>query len=279
MGKTGLLNKEISRRQLLIGSAFLGGSAALVGGRMFYEPHAIEIERIELTLPRLRRETVIAFLTDLHFCKERPDNLQHIAELTMDLEPDLILMGGDYIEDRKYSQSLLELADALSADLGCFAVMGNWEHWIEIDPAEMRRSLADVGVGLLVNESRTLGDAGLWLMGADDPSTGSESYNGLAPFPDDHAVLMLAHAPAILRSLSAKRLATDLILCGHTHGGQVRLPLLRPPFLPFGSDGYVSGLYESDGMRMYVSRGVGTSILPIRFMCRPEITRIRLLPG
>jgi hypothetical protein len=88
--------------------------------------------------------------------------------------------------------------------------------------------------------------------------------------------LALFHSPDLFDAVAPK---VDLALAGHTHGGQVSLPLLGPPWLPPGSGAYVDGWYQRGAARMHVSRGVGTSILPVRFLCRPEVAVVELIPS
>lgn len=93
--------------------------------------------------------------------------------------------------------------------------------------------------------------------------------------PADAFRLAVFHSPATFDDIAGK---IPVALAGHTHGGQVRIPLLPPIWLPYGSGDYVDGWYEKNGSRMYVTRGVGVSILPVRFLCRPEVAFITLTP-
>ena len=109
----------------------------------------------------------------------------------------------------------------------------------------------------------------------DDPFSGADKLGGAlrgtqrTPF-----AILLSHSPQMF--MKADLTKFDLVLTGHTHGGQVRLPGLGPLWLPAGSEGYGSGWFYGIHAQMYVSRGVGTSILPIRFLCRPELALITL---
>ncbi|MDP8257137.1 MAG: metallophosphoesterase [Candidatus Alcyoniella australis] len=268
----------ISRRNLLIGGGVLASGATLLAGDVLYEHFAIAVEQVRLELPHLRNQVRVALLTDMHFREADPERVAKIVELTNGLNPDLVLLGGDYTESEQGREPLLELVDALNPPLGCLAVMGNWEHWVGYSAKQLGTDLREVGAKLLVNQAHDLADAGIWIIGTDDPALGLDDLKGLAPFPDNRCRLVLAHAPVILRALRSRGMSAELVLCGHTHGGQIKPPLFKPPFLPFGADGYVSGLYCEKTATMYVSRGIGTSIMPLRINCPAEITLLTLSP-
>jgi predicted MPP superfamily phosphohydrolase len=127
-----------------------------------------------------------------------------------------------------------------------------------------------------VNEAREV-RPGLWLAGLDDDLSGAPDVAAAErEVPVGGFVLGLFHSPASFGRVAGR---WPLALAGHTHGGQVRVPLLPPLWLPGGSGDYVAGWYEEAGSRLFVSRGVGTSIAPLRFFCRPEVALVTLRPG
>jgi predicted MPP superfamily phosphohydrolase len=159
----------------------------------------------------------------------------------------------------------------LHAPLGVFAVLGNWEHWQP--PAAAREELARSGVTLLTNEGRLIAP-GIWLAGVDDALAGNpDPDRALRDAPPGAFRIAIFHSPVAFDDMASR---IDLALAGHTHGGQVRAPFLPPLWLPPGSGRFVAGWYESGKARMYVSRGVGTSIVDVRFACRPEVAIIRI---
>ena len=160
----------------------------------------------------------------------------------------------------------------LRAPLGAWAVRGNWENW---RPSINERAFYEsAGVHFLLNSSAPVG--GLWLVGLDDEASGRPDLDAaLRGVPRGAWTLALFHSPTYLDQAAGR---CNIALAGHTHGGQVRLPFLGPLWLPRGCGRFVEGWYEERGTRMYVSRGIGTSILPIRFFCRPELDLITLTP-
>jgi predicted MPP superfamily phosphohydrolase len=163
------------------------------------------------------------------------------------------------------------------------AVLGNWEHWAGVDLVDLRDLYAKHGVRLLVNEQIRLdfGDRVLTVKGLDDftagrPDTGVASGDsndsGDSADSGKRLSLLVQHSPGWFQSRSAEALKGRFTLClaGHTHGGQVTL-FGRPFWVPRGSGDFVAGHYDTRMCPLYVSRGIGTSLVPVRFGARPEI--------
>ena len=129
------------------------------------------------------------------------------------------------------------------------------------------------GARLLSNEVHEL-RPGVWLAGFDDVYS-DPNAGALGQIPSGAFVIALFHSPTYFDAIAGR---VDLALAGHTHGGQVRLPFVSP-WLPPGSGRYVAGWYEAGGSKLYVSRGIGTSMLPLRFRCRPELALITVGPA
>jgi hypothetical protein len=181
--------------------------------------------------------------------------------------------GDGWIDEAVYDGPR-EVLSRIRAPLGLWVARGNWENWRR-HPHE-RSFYEAIGATLLVDDGRPA-RSDLWVMGLDDPWTGHpDAEAALADAPPSAFRLALFHSPVLLQAVAGR---ADLALAGHTHGGQVRPPLVPPFWLPYGSGAYVAGWYEENGTRMYVSRGVGTSTLPIRFNCRPELAIITVSPG
>lgn len=219
----------------------------------------------------------IAFLTDLHagsFLEE--DGLLAICEEVTRRQPDLICFGGDLINSRACELELLDgPLRALDAPLGVFAVPGNHDHRWFGDMTPWQEYLERRGVEVIANRGRRLrrGGDSLWLCGVDDLTDGTPDLDAaLAGRHAGEATVLLAHQPD--HFIEARDHGVDLVLSGHTHGGQVKLFGWAP--VKHTRHGFVSGGYRHAHSRLYVSRGVGATVLPLRFGARPEIPIVRL---
>jgi uncharacterized protein len=239
------------------------------------EPDWIEVTRHHVTAP-VDPPLRIAHLTDLHV--RRVGRREEILLAHLEREkPDAIVITGDsvvdgdvFVTERKRGDAFLharagELLKRLRAPLGVWAVRGNWENNRRL--RDERAYYEAHGIRLLVNESREL-CPGVWLAGLDDPLGRPDIDTPLESIPRGAFAVALFHSPALFDAVAGR---VPLALAGHTHGGQVRLPFLRPFWLPPHCGRYLEGWYEERGSRLYVSRGIGTSLLPVRFLCRPEL--------
>jgi len=251
------------------------------------EPNWIEVTRHQAWFTNLPAEfngLVVAHLSDLHI-KDYGFREGHARKLLAEEKPSLIVLTGDFTlegSDPTAIQRFLKDLKALKPTFGIWAVLGNHDHWYPpVQGSEaMRKFFNEAGVALLVNEGGRIGKGGdtLSLIGVDDPFSGygdlRVALKGMRRTP---FTVLLTHSPQIFMKADLSRF--DLVLAGHTHGGQVRFPGIGALWLPAGSEGYDSGWFYGMAARMYVTRGVGVSILPIRFLCRPEIALITLKQG
>lgn len=268
----------ISRRRFLTITAGLAGGLFL-GKACWYEPRTFVLEERQLSIakippgPGLR----IIHLSDLHL-RSLPGHFAAAAATINELRPDLILLTGDYLDQARQLDGALDFIRMLHAEKGIFAIQGNWEYWARLEGAPLRRQLAAAGAELLIDQRRDLQIRGipLSILGIDYPSASHNLENIRKLAATDRLNIVLSHVPAFghdtLSSLA------DLILSGHTHGGQVRLPYVQPFYLPRFSSPFVAGLYPVTEKRipLYVNRGMGTSLLPVRFLCPPEIALLQL---
>jgi len=270
--------RKISRRRFLTTTLGLGGG--LVAGKGFvWEPRNLQVVELALILPKIPpgRELRLVQLSDLHINRYN-GYFRRVAEAAMKLRPDIILLTGDYLEEQRNLSEVRSFLKLLEAPEGIFAVQGNWEYWSRLEGENLRQKFQASGVQLLINQQQQLDirDVPLTIHGLDYPS-GSENLVILEHQADPGRVnLLLSHVPEFSHHLLGSKF--DLIMSGHTHGGQVRLPLLPPFYLPRYSGNFVAGLYRVGPHQtpLYVTRGIGTSVLPIRLWCRPEITLLRL---
>lgn len=230
-----------------------------------------------LPVAGLARTVEILHLTDLHVRDEGPWLDSLCTALRALRPPDLLVLTGDVVTTGWTGAAVTQLLESLPvAPLGRFAVMGNWEHWSGATPGPWRSRLSEHGVRLLHNERAVLDD--LVLVGTDDHLAGEAPPDDLVPTETDSLpVVALTHSPAHAPALAGPRV--PLVLSGHSHGGQVRLPLLGAGWVPMGTGPYVAGWYALGGTHLFVSRGIGWSIAPVRLGCAPELARIRLEPA
>lgn len=239
---------------------------------IWIEPNWLEITHHTLTVP-IQRPLTIAHLTDLHI-KGYGRREQAMVRALQHHQPDLIVITGDCVVPGGTPEDLQAVLEHLRAPRGVWAVRGNWEHWQPI-PNE-RPFFEMVGVSLLVNEAAQVSED-LWLIGLDDALAGQPDWETAVKGVPAHGVrIALFHSPAYYDQVADH---VTLALAGHSHGGQVRLPFYGPLWLPPGTGPYVAGWYHRGPSRLYVCRGIGTTILPIRFLCRPELALITLSPS
>ncbi len=272
------LIESLSRRKFLFGS--LAFSGAVFADAWLRQPTDLEVSQTRLPISKIPsgKELRVVHLSDLHL--HRYDRyFRQVAAATSTLNPDLILLTGDYVEEARNLSGVLDFLAQLKAPAGVFAVQGNWEYWALIEGKNLRDKFRSKGVELLINQRADIDYKGvaISILGIDFPSP-SGSVQQLNDAAEKSRVnIALSHVPAFQHEIMDD--TSDLILCGHTHGGQVRLPMLKPFHLPRHSGRFVDGLYRvgKKDTPLYVTRGIGTSIMPLRFFCPPEINLIRLV--
>ncbi len=256
-----------------------GGAGAAAGAVLV---HRLLTERWRLTvsratygirdLPPELEGMVLVHLSDFHFSPWNPiDFLARAVELANRQKPDVIVLTGDYAdEDNADLGACAEVLGRLSAPLGVFAVLGNHDYDVGAD--ETVQALSTAGIVVLRNERAALGDGErhLWLVGLDDTATHREefaaSFEGI---PAGEPAILLSHSPDLLAR--AADMGAEIVLSGHTHGGQVWLPVVGAPHAPSLSPRYTAGTTRLLNTRMHVSRGIGTTLHPVRLNCPPEI--------
>ena len=244
--------------------------AAAIDGFLI-EPKWIVVNQYHVAAPlSFRGPLKIAHLSDLH-TKGMGRRERRLLELLKAEQPDLIVVTGDTLHSSANYKAVHELLGQLHAPLGVWVVRGNWENWHPVK--DERGFYASAGVNFLVNEARPV-RGNVWVVGLDDPSSGHPHLDqALEGVQADAYTVVLMHSPAHFKHVAGR---CALALAGHTHGGQVRIPFVHPFWLPRGSSDYLEGWYQEGGSKMYVSRGIGTSVLPLRFLCRPELAIVTL---
>ncbi|MHC4717221.1 MAG: metallophosphoesterase [Planctomycetota bacterium] len=276
-------SRRITRRGFLrlTGGGMIGGIAATAIDALVIEPWWIDVSRpvVHLAnLPVAWDGVRIAHLTDLHVGKLVPlDHARKAVDLANAASPDLIVLTGDFVSRRAaVTDKLAEALAALQAPLGVFGVLGNHDHWVGA-PA-VRGMLRAAGVALIDNRRAVLTRkaAPLVIAGVGDLWTDRKDLPGaLAGTPADAPRILLCHNPDYADQMPAAP-RVDLMLCGHTHGGQVKIPFGSRPRLPVKNLRYGAGLISGPQCPLYVSRGIGMVGIPLRFNCRPELPIITL---
>lgn len=280
--------KRLTRREFLkllgYGAAGLGlFTAGGIGYSTLVEPGLFSVETVRLQLNRLSRAFAgmrLVQISDIHMGGwMNRERFQHVADLVTAEKPDALLITGDFLLGHNLTEAteqalvdLTEILSALAASIPSFAVLGNHDYWVGVDAVRM--ILAESGVTELTNKVFTLwrGSDCLHLCGVDDIWEGDVRLEEVIAQLDDHsAAILMAHEPDYADT-SAAAGKFDLQLSGHTHGGQIAIPFLGPPILPYLGRKYHTGLYKVGDMFQYTNRGVGMARLPLRFNCRPEIT-------
>ncbi|HKF52044.1 MAG TPA: metallophosphoesterase [Candidatus Acidoferrales bacterium] len=230
-------------------------------------------------LPDLFGGLRIVQLTDIHHGLYFPATALSVAiELTNKLNPDIIALTGDFVtRSRNYIEPVAEMLGGLRAREGVFAVLGN--HDFRVDADEIAGALDHNGIEVLRNRHLTLRRRGqkICLAGIDDFLYGADLPRAMRGVPQDTPTLLLSHNPGIIEDAAA--LGINLVLSGHTHGGQVRLPLVG---CVYGRSDekmrFKRGRDWLGGTQIYVSRGLGTVVLPVRYGCPSEIPHFVLEP-
>jgi predicted MPP superfamily phosphohydrolase len=261
---------------------FLPFRIAILGLNKLYNSQQdgnwVDITTLPLALPRLPEEFHsyrLVQISDFHIGTWLTrDHLEEAVDLINQLEPDAVAITGDLVtfDPERFAKDLVEELSRLAPRDVCVGVLGNHDHWA--DPKLMRQIFKEAGIIDLSNKVYTLerGAARLFFAGVDDYYDGLDRLDQvLERLPGDEAAILLAHEPDFA-DISAETGRFDLQISGHTHGGQINLPVLGPPFLPRYGRKYPSGLYQVNGMVQYTNRGLGTSEMQIRYKCRPEIT-------
>lgn len=280
---------HLTRRALLkwMTTLTVAGGAGAAGAAYAYtvEPHNIQIERVQIALPRLPGAfdgITIAHLSDLHLGPYvTEDHLLQAVQMTNALKPDAIVLTGDLVNSSwRYIQPCAEIISKFQAPLGVFAVLGNHDYWVGFLNL-MVQSVKKSGITLLRNQAVpiTRGRSTLYFVGIDDLWLQlADMRRAIETVPQNACKIALMHEPDFADI--AAQAEVDLQLSGHSHGGQVRLPILGPLILPRYGEKYPMGFYRIGNFtRLYTTRGIGVLPPGVRFNCPPEITMLTLTTG
>jgi len=243
---------------------------------VFVEPAWIEVTRFTLSGDRQVGKIRVAQLSDIHL-KDLGRTEENVLSALTSEATDMIVLSGDIV-DHPDSLPVLDAFLARLPNVAKVAVLGNWEYWGDVNIDALRETYAQHNVKLLINECATINihDRKLQIVGLDDATAGR---------PDIHKVrsclklqeetVLVQHSPGFFDSSRPVGKPSTLNLSGHTHGGQISL-FGWAPWTPPGSGHFNRGWYETNWGKLYVSRGIGTSIAPLRFASRPEVALFEL---
>jgi predicted MPP superfamily phosphohydrolase len=282
---------QITRRRFLKASACAAGGFALYAGEL--ERHWIEVSESDVVIPGLPAAFDgfrVAQISDIHMDEfTEAFFVREVVNHVNSLKPDAVFLTGDFVTSEFASQKFAIGAGwqcaGLLNQLTCrqrYAVLGN--HDCQVGADEVSEALADNEIIVLRNYYMPIERSGarIWLAGLADPLQGSPDPEATIPasirnIPQE-PIILLCHAPDYVDDLLAmpSGQAVSLMLCGHTHGGQVRLPLIGPMILPRMGRKYVEGWFRFGRLQMHVNRGIGTVGVPFRLDCPPEISMLTL---
>lgn len=252
----------VSRRQLL--------TAALAAAPSLVFANAVALEQNNLKVNRIAlqgntRSCRFVHISDLHH-RGDVDFADRIIRAVRNEHPDFVCFTGDLVDNAACVDEALQFIRELGAPV--YGVPGNHDHDCVTSFARFEGAFGATGGGWLMNRSATVSDRSIEIIGMDGIEPGRVSSSGSS------RRILLTHYPETADRIAGRNV--NLVLAGHSHAGQIRLPLVGPLYLPEGVGRYVHGLFQTPAGPLHVSAGLGTSIIPVRFNCRPEITVMEL---
>ncbi len=275
----------ITRRRFMKLAGCIGAFGLVSSYPVFIERYVILTNTYRLPVPNLPRAFSglrIVHLTDLHYGFLMPRTLiQQVVERTNRIARDLVVCTGDYVHERSSTRQIdtvWPVLAQLEAPSGVFSILGNHDHWADTERSQYWLSRTGQDLRHKVCAIKR-GEEKIWLVGAGDIWEDHRSLDELLHgIPDSDCRIVLAHNPDSADSEFSSRI--DLMISGHTHGGQVNIPFVGTPVLPVRNKNYSSGLKKSPrGANVFSSRGIGWAIIPVRLNCFPEIAVLELFPA
>jgi uncharacterized protein len=248
---------KLTRRRFLR-AALYGTPVVLTAHALGVEPEWIKVRKVRIGQPT--SPVRVVHFTDLHF-KGDNEYLESVVRKINALAPDAVCFTGDIIEEAEWLEPALKLLAGIKAPL--VGVPGNHDHWSGADFGPVRTMFARTGGAWLENKVLDLPSLGIHFAGVDRMPA------NFPPVPGRKNIV-LTHYPEWADLLGEHQY--DLVLAGHTHGGQIRLPFYGAMVVPFSTGKYEMGLFQTKAGPLYVNPGIGYFYLNIRFNCRPEIT-------
>ena len=273
---SGLFRNHIKLAVLykIIITGFIAGALCLLWGFLI-EPNLLFIKKYQIKSAKLSRLKVV-FISDIHASKRDSGRIEKIVEKSNLQKPDLIILGGDFINGHSEKSSLsvdiiAKKLSKLEARYGIFSVLGNHDWYL--DGHAVRHELEKVGIIVLENENTIVNINGtaVTIAGIADDTTRKPDIDKTLKGSSD-TIIFITHSPDVFPNISKD---TEIVLAGHTHGGQVVIPFYGAPITnSFYGQKYRYGLVNENNKTMIITGGIGTSVLPVRFFAPPEIVAI-----
>lgn len=274
-GKPPAKSGHLNRRRFLA-AALLSAPLLAVAEAALVEPKWVRTRHLRLGTGKPTHRMV--HFTDVHHKGDRA-YLKAVVRQINALSPDFVCFTGDLVEETKHLAEALEVFAGIKSPL--YGVPGNHDYWSGAPFEDIAQCFAQTGGAWLLDEQRETGDGRFSIIGATclkwQPTfagaTGNSRQTPSHANPITRSIFLM-HYPAWVKRLPPRQF--DLLLAGHSHGGQVWIPFCGPVYVPFGVDEYVRGLFQTEAGPLYVNPGIGWFPWPIRFNCRPEITVFEL---
>jgi len=264
-----------TRRQFICTSlAGLGG--IMLADSLLFERFFIETNEFYIgAATKSSKNISVIQVSDLHLHSIN-HALVHLVRKINKIQPDLIVFTGDMLDEKKNMALLIQFLNLIDKPICKVAILGNWEHYAKVDIDELKSVYNNSNCQLLINQSNCyrIGNKTVSITGVDDFIGGQADIRAATTnYQKSDYHIILSHCPQYRDNIFPEmdnNVPVDFVLSGHTHGGQVNV-MGFIPYLPEGSGRYVKGWYHTDGPKMYVSKGIGTTLLPVRLGARAEI--------
>jgi hypothetical protein len=254
---------KISRRRFIL-AALLATPCAIAADARWLEPQWVKVNRLRLTEKPTHR---FVRFSDLHHKGDRA-HTQSVVEMINSLSPDFVYFTGDIVEESKFLPESLELLSGIKSPM--YGVPGNHDYSSHVSFGDITKCFVSTGGNWLVDEQIKIADGKINLIGV--AHIGPKHP---LPLVDPNTKnLLLFHYPAWAEKFGNQKF--DLVLAGHSHGCQVRIPFYGPIMTPYGVDEYDLGLFQTKSGPLYVTSGIGWYPIPVRFNCRPEIVLVEI---
>jgi predicted MPP superfamily phosphohydrolase len=254
-----------TRRRFIQSALLLVAPAAVAADARWLEPDWIKVSHLRLAQGKPSHRFV--HFTDFHHKGDRALG-EHLVKLINSQSPDFVCFTGDIIEEAKYLPEALEILSGIQSPL--YGIPGNHDYWSHAPFDGIIKCFAATGGAWLLDEQMVIAGGKINLSGI---ARCGPKYPPPSPKAGLTNILMV-HYPAWVKDLPSRKF--DLILAGHSHGGQVRIPFYGPIIVPYSVDEYDLGLFQTQAGPLFVGSGIGWYPVPIRFNCRPEITVVEI---